>query len=133
MTHVAFIGVTVDHLYPDCPSLTNVTRRVVLHIEDDGLWGRRVGDPCPGEIDPLGSDVCGLCLIRWKRRGGTMSDLAGKVVWYCGKAGQSTSYDMSSEGKGAYCRYAISIWDIRHLRSKYGCGWYELTAMKEEQ
>jgi len=70
----AYVGVTVDHLYPNCPSLVRACRRVVLHIEGDGLWGRRVGDPCPGEIDPLGSDVCGLCQIRLKRK---VSDEAG--------------------------------------------------------
>ncbi len=70
--HVAFVGVTVDHLYRDCPSLTRATRAVVLHVESDGLWGRLPGDRCVAPVDPGGTDVCGLCYRRWKtKQGGT--------------------------------------------------------------
>ena len=41
-------GVTVDHLYPDCPSVPKPAVRQ------------------PGFVDPLGTDICGLCLRRWR-------------------------------------------------------------------
>ncbi len=64
--HVAFVGVTVDHLYSDCPTLAR-TQKHSAHVEHGGLWVRRVGDRCVDLIDPEGSDVCGLCYRRWKR------------------------------------------------------------------
>ena len=57
--HEAFRGVGPDHLYPDCPPLV----RSVLAGTDPLTGGRLVG-----MVDPLGTDICGMCLYRWKRK-----------------------------------------------------------------
>jgi len=49
MGHESFRGVTVDHLYPDCAACPKPAFRQA------------------GDVDTLGTDVCGLCLKRWKR------------------------------------------------------------------
>jgi len=51
-------GVTVDHLYEDCPSRARA--EATLRAWDE--W-----DMCSEGIDPLGTDVCGLCRRRWIR------------------------------------------------------------------
>jgi len=57
---VAFRGVGVDHLYPDCPSLQR--------SRNSRSWfAPIVGQRLQGLVDPEGSDVCGLCQMRWKR------------------------------------------------------------------
>ncbi len=48
MMHESFRGVTVDHLYPNCPACPQPPIRQI------------------GLVDAEGSDVCGLCLIRWR-------------------------------------------------------------------
>ncbi len=59
--HEAFVGVTVDHLYRDCPALTRAI--------DAYRYGRPVvGDRCVDRVDPEGTDVCGLCHRRWKTK-----------------------------------------------------------------
>lgn len=46
MTGVPFwMGVAVDHLYPDCQG---------------------AGRQGVGTVDPLGTDICGRCVRRWK-------------------------------------------------------------------
>lgn len=45
-----FMGVGVDHLYADCPSLRGRKRKGV------------------GTVDPHGTDICGLCVRRWNRK-----------------------------------------------------------------
>ncbi len=49
--HEAYLGVTVDHLYPDCPALRLLGARRTV-----------------GMVDPEGTDICGLCLRRWKAK-----------------------------------------------------------------
>ena len=56
--HEAWMGLTVDHLYPDCPSRT----RGEMRLRAWGWWQK-----CSDLVDPLGTDICGLCLHRWKR------------------------------------------------------------------
>lgn len=48
--HMAFLGVTVDHLYRDCPACPKPPRRAV------------------GLVNPEGTDICGLCRQRWERK-----------------------------------------------------------------
>lgn len=57
--HEAYRGVGPDHLYPDCPPLV---RSVAAGI--DPLVGSRLRF----SVDPLGSDVCGMCVWRWRRK-----------------------------------------------------------------
>ena len=47
--HESFQGQTVDHLYPDCIS---VPKPVVKQL---------------GMVDPSGSDICRICVRRWRR------------------------------------------------------------------
>lgn len=51
-------GVTVDHLYEDCPN----RRRGEATMRRWGLWFK-----CVGEVDPHGTDLCGLCVHRYDR------------------------------------------------------------------
>lgn len=60
--HEAFGGVTVDHLYPDCPALLAATRRLP---PDRDTW---IGNRLFGTVDPEGSDICGLCRRRWETK-----------------------------------------------------------------
>lgn len=46
-----FAGLTRDHLYADCPN----------RMRDDD-------EPRPGEVDPHGTDICGMCVHRHNRR-----------------------------------------------------------------
>lgn len=51
-------GLTVDHLFADCPNRTRAEASLrACRWWDVAGWG----------IDPLGSDVCGLCRHRWLR------------------------------------------------------------------
>jgi hypothetical protein len=59
--HVAFGGVTVDHLYTDCPAFN---RARVQDGDDRGnLW---VGQDLVVKVDPEGTDICGWCYRKWK-------------------------------------------------------------------
>lgn len=59
--HVAYAGVTVDHLYRKCPALQR-------SIDN----ARRVWFPVGAElrypVDPEGTDICGWCHRTWKGR-----------------------------------------------------------------
>ena len=57
--HPAYKGYTCDHLYVDCPSLARVTDAAKAR------WG--IGERYEGTINPAGTDVCMLCVHRWKR------------------------------------------------------------------
>jgi hypothetical protein len=64
--HEAFRGVYVDHLYRDCPSLTRAITKgstpcCAKHKD-------RLGTRMWGTVDPLGTDICGMCVHRWKRK-----------------------------------------------------------------
>jgi hypothetical protein len=69
--HEAWMGTVggPDHLYPNCAALANTTPwngwGIVgdQYIENAG-WPRRAIN----NIDPLGTDVCGLCVRRWKAK-----------------------------------------------------------------
>ncbi len=54
--HEAFLGVTVDHLYHNCPALQ---RSINAGTTWQGQW--KMGDKARGTVDPMGSDVCGWC------------------------------------------------------------------------
>ncbi len=56
--HVAYKGYTCDHLFVDCPSLARVTDAAKAR------WG--IGGRLQGGINPFGSDVCMICVYRWK-------------------------------------------------------------------
>lgn len=47
--HDAWIGVHVDHLYPNCPSLRGEPKKAIT------------------QVDPHGTDICGMCLHRYNR------------------------------------------------------------------
>lgn len=53
-----FGGATVDHIYENCPAY----KRGRAAMEACG-WDRIGGD----DLDPHGTDVCGLCLHRHNR------------------------------------------------------------------
>ena len=56
--HAWFAGLTCDHLYADCPNRT----RAEVTLRRCGEWDMHgVG------IDPDGSDVCGMCVHRYRR------------------------------------------------------------------
>lgn len=58
----AFGGTTVDHLYANCPNLQRAKPdRSLIHGE---TW---VGQRLKGTVDPLGTDICGLCRHRYER------------------------------------------------------------------
>ena len=57
--HVAYRGYTCDHLYVDCPSLARVTDAAKAR------WG--IGERLQDGINPAGSDVCMICVHRWKK------------------------------------------------------------------
>jgi len=50
--HDAWHGQTVDHLYADCGSIRKANPPA---------------KPCTAQVDPLGGDICGNCLRRWKK------------------------------------------------------------------
>lgn len=54
-----FAGLTVDHLYADCPNRT----KAEASLRESGLWDS--GNE--GGIDPLGDLVCGMCQHRYLR------------------------------------------------------------------
>lgn len=58
-----------------------------------------------------------------------MNDVTGRVLWYCGLRGQA-SVDDKSVGKTMCQSPSWFHENIRHSRTKYGCGWYELKAIK---
>jgi hypothetical protein len=62
-THSAFMGPLSDHLYPDCPPLQRSEATTGVRYP-----GMRIGEQCLGTVDPLGTDICGLCVHRWKRK-----------------------------------------------------------------
>lgn len=53
----AYAGLNVDHLFRDCPSLKNTgdVRRGPV----------KAGDLLVAEVDPYGTDICGLCAHRY--------------------------------------------------------------------
>lgn len=55
--------------------------------------------------------------------------VTGKVLWYCGLTNDATQHDKTAGS--LYCKSPRYYKTVRHLRVKYGCGWYELVAMKE--
>jgi len=61
-TVAAFLGLTTDHLYTNCPHLV----RMVDNPDNAGYhW---LGDRAIGEVDPLGTDICGWCQRVWMAR-----------------------------------------------------------------
>ena len=56
--HLAWSGVTCDHLYPDCPA--------IARWRDSPFNQHGVGRVLQGLVDPAGTDICGLCSQRWK-------------------------------------------------------------------
>jgi len=62
--HEAYGGVTCDHLYRDCPSLQRSLRSGKAQ-RDGAAW---LGMLLAGTVDPLGTDVCGMCRHRWQRK-----------------------------------------------------------------
>lgn len=48
---IAYLGETVDHLYPNCPALRGRTLRQTCDL-----------------VDPHGTDLCGWCQRVWKTR-----------------------------------------------------------------
>ncbi len=62
----AYGGITVDHLYSDCPSMKKAHAAVVHGADGPGvLW---VGRELITEVDPMGTDICGWCRRVWKAR-----------------------------------------------------------------
>ena len=59
MTAPWFAGLTCDHLYVDCPARTRAEKT----LRWCGWW--EVGGQ---GLDPEGTDVCGICLHRWRRK-----------------------------------------------------------------
>ena len=59
MNHEAFMGVTVDHLYRTCPGLI---KAMTFRKGGSMLYGSKLF----GTVDPLGTDVCGWCVRKWK-------------------------------------------------------------------
>lgn len=57
--HLAYSGVTCDHLYPDCPAIDR--------WKTSPYGSQGVGRLLKGLVDPEGTDICGLCLIVWRR------------------------------------------------------------------
>ncbi len=55
----AYMGLTVDHLYPHCP---------LLGRTDPASWPGHVGRPTVDRVDPLGTDICGWCQHVWRGR-----------------------------------------------------------------
>lgn len=55
----AWMGLSVDHLYEQCPSRV----RSMPRLERWG-WAKK----CSDLIDPLGTDVCGTCVRVWRSR-----------------------------------------------------------------
>lgn len=56
------MGLTVDHLYPQCPLL----KRTVTNPIGD----KPPGHPCIDLVDPLGECICGWCQHVWRLRHG---------------------------------------------------------------
>jgi hypothetical protein len=68
--HECFLGVYVDHLYQNCPNLTRARTfgqpRCGCTYHDDDV--AKVGDKALGMVDPEGTDICGRCVRRWRRK-----------------------------------------------------------------
>jgi hypothetical protein len=68
---VALLRASVDHLYPDCPLLRRICRgrepRLLkgIALVQGGRTEEWGGD---GLVDPLGTDICGLCQRWWRAR-----------------------------------------------------------------
>lgn len=54
-----FAGLTCDHIYADCPNRKRGLSELVR-----ANWDQVGGD----DLDPHGTDVCGLCLHRHNRK-----------------------------------------------------------------
>jgi len=61
-TVAAFGGLNVDHLYRDCPLLKGL-----MSHESQG-FNQYLGAELRGEVDPLGTDICGWCQRVWMAR-----------------------------------------------------------------
>ncbi len=64
VTAVAYLGVSVDHLYLTCPGLAKAfgqPRCCERHPFS-------IGDKAIGTVDPLGPDICGWCRRVWLAR-----------------------------------------------------------------
>ncbi len=59
--HEAFNGVTVHHLYRDCPSL-----RMLLDAQVQRRY-KELGRRMEQLVDPMSADVCDLCQRVWIR------------------------------------------------------------------
>jgi hypothetical protein len=58
--HAWFAGLTVDHLYADCPN--RVSGKTALLLA--GYWD--IGGD--SGVDPHGTDICGMCVHRHDRK-----------------------------------------------------------------
>jgi len=67
-SHEAFIGVNCDHLYANCPSLTQAKRWLIVRDEEGNSSAHKVAVKCLDQVDPEGSDICGLCRRRWETK-----------------------------------------------------------------
>ncbi|HEY7822148.1 MAG TPA: hypothetical protein VIG24_04920 [Acidimicrobiia bacterium] len=66
--HPCYLGIYVDHLYADCPSVVKQRGRTRCGCNYHPENVARVGDRSLGTVDPEGSDICSLCYRRWKRK-----------------------------------------------------------------
>jgi hypothetical protein len=55
----AWMGLTVDHLYEDCP----IRVRSLPELRRCGWDGQ-----CSDQVDPHGTDLCGWCVRVWEAR-----------------------------------------------------------------
>jgi hypothetical protein len=58
-----YAGLNCDHLYPDCPSIAAIKHPICR-------GPLQPGDLVIGTVDPLGTDICGLCVRRWTGKAG---------------------------------------------------------------
>ena len=75
--HLAWSGVTCNHLYLDCPS--------IARWRYSPFYQHGVGRVLQGLVDPEGTDICGLCFKRWEadelqRRAEGFND--AEAEWY---------------------------------------------------
>lgn len=49
---IAYMGLTVDHLYQSCPAYKR------MHRDPRWPW---IGRECVATVDPQGTDLCGWC------------------------------------------------------------------------
>ena len=79
-SHDAYLGNTVDHLYTNCPSLLRSARARVLYTgQDCPHCGGQVPVRAIGKVDPLGTDLCGLCVRRWVTK--TEREQGVEIAW----------------------------------------------------